>query len=222
MVVLGVLAAVVPLSQLSPLTHAIWVFVFCSLGALEIAVIVRDAEQRNKQFLQERHTQNMQVSRILESVVEIPRTTAALLQSQVDVDKATQAHLPPDSPKRRVLALAQDILRFLAARQVAEPRLPRSETWEADTEAMIRHSRETMARYLERFQVPVASIRHEFANQGVTNKKLEDYYEYPTNPLGVQAVAEGLIALAEQLPDTPSGGDVEQRNNVHDGPDAVR
>lgn len=105
----------------------------------------------------------------------------------------------PESLKRRSLILSNEILRFLTNRQANEPQLFRPETWQQDTNRMIKYSQQTMSLYSEKYALRVIAIRNEFADKGYQDSELDRSYEHPTNPIGIRIIAERIGALAEGI-----------------------
>jgi len=101
--------------------------------------------------------------------------------------------------KERAKELSKEILEFLADRERSAPRLPQKETWNIDTELMLRHLKETMNQYSIKFASRVITIRNEFSSLGLIDEELDKFYEHPTNFIGIRIIGERLGALAEQL-----------------------
>ena len=101
--------------------------------------------------------------------------------------------------KVRAKNLSKEILEFIADRERSGFRLPRKETWDLDTELMIREHTETMSQYSTKFGSRVIAVRDELAKNGLKDKELDSFYEHPTNAIGIRIVGERIGALAEKL-----------------------
>jgi len=188
--ILGALAFLVPTlaEPMSPREKAIWSGVFFVVAYVEIVAIKRDRQKQREQF-----------ERIQGRFTELQTVIVAEMRTRVRLDAATAAHVPEASLKRRGLTLSDEILRFLLDRQRDAVPLPRMGTWEQDAGAMIAYSEGTMALYSQRFGARVIAMRNELADAGLTDPELDQFYEHPTNPIGIRIVAERLGALAERL-----------------------
>ncbi len=63
----------------------------------------------------------------------------------------------------------------------------------------ISYSSETVGHYYSEFEAKVAQYRQEYLKRGIVNKDVNDLYTTPTNPIGIQNIANGLNDLAAQL-----------------------
>lgn len=130
--------------------------------------------------------------------IDEPTVTASLkLSESLAVKKIPGT---PESLKERVKALSTSMLRFLLERAQGEPSMPRRETWSDDVERQIKYSRETMRLYSLSFGSRVIASRNALAEHGLVDTQLDQLYEFPTNPIGIQIVGERLGALTERLP----------------------
>lgn len=202
-VILAVLAAVTALPgvtrQLNPKEskwggwlHALAIFIFCSLAALEMAVI----DNSNK--VNENHFQ---------FIVQSFKDTQDLIKAS-QTAQARVAALPKLLPKGAspnlelklaATKLSAEILQFLTDRQAGEPPLPRANTWDQDTQALIRYMEQTVSLESQLFGSRIIAIHDELAKQGLRDGQLDSFYEHPTNPIGIRIVGERIGALAERI-----------------------
>jgi len=103
--------------------------------------------------------------------------------------------------KRESQQLSQDILQFLSDRQRLEPELvPTKKQRRKQTNDLIRHGRETVTLHHQRFGSRVISVYEHLRERGYSDKRVDTYYEHPTNELGIRELAQRLGALADLLP----------------------
>jgi hypothetical protein len=100
------------------------------------------------------------------------------------------------SLKKRSLNLANDILKFSHRKFDFEE----SPDFQKQSQDYDKYANETMRLYKESFELQVFKIHDEFKNKGLINKQLDNFYQYPTNPLGIEEVAKGIITLSDELP----------------------
>ncbi|MGV9142041.1 MAG: hypothetical protein ACOC1X_03795 [Promethearchaeota archaeon] len=100
--------------------------------------------------------------------------------------------------KMETKKLFKNIYLFLREREANEPEID-FDNWEESTKRQIVYSRETMNLYKSNFHFEVISIREEYAKRNVTSETLDTYYRHPTNPIGIEQVAYGLVELANKL-----------------------
>jgi hypothetical protein len=90
------------------------------------------------------------------------------------------------------------IFEFLGKREQDSPPVTfRSTHWEEDSETYTKYLFETVARYHQEFGAKVESLRNQLDKRGMTTPTIEIYYEHPTNPLGIRALAQSLGALGQ-------------------------
>ena len=99
------------------------------------------------------------------------------------------------------LKLSEDLSEFLRVRQLDEPQILYDD-WENSTNRMIQYSQETMNLYYRDYAPRVADIRQEFIERGITDEEFDRLYEYPTNQLGLQALALKIVELSLTLEET--------------------
>lgn len=95
-------------------------------------------------------------------------------------------------------ALAKEISRYVADRNIDRPGTD-FQNFDESVTKQLAHSSETLGYYYTDFQPRVAQYRAEFRKRGLTNEDVERFYEFPTNPIGIQMVANGLVDLVSQL-----------------------
>jgi hypothetical protein len=180
-----------------------WTILVFTLVCLEIRVAYQQRDKHDLELLQNRqqadNDRNLDQDRfekVLARFDELQKTQVALNQSAA---RLIQSNAPQESLKQRALRLSNEVLRFLVERQANEVPLPRAETWDRDTQAMIGYMQQTMALYSERFGARVIAIRNELATEGLRDQELDRFYEHPTNPIGIRIVGERIGALAQQL-----------------------
>jgi len=100
--------------------------------------------------------------------------------------------------KEQTETLYEDIMNFVKEREANEPQIDYNK-WEESTNALIKYSQETMGLYDVKFGSRVVAIREEYVKLGIKSDRLDQFYEHPTNPLGIREVALGLAELAAKL-----------------------
>ena len=109
--------------------------------------------------------------------------------------------LPGSRLEEETISLYEDIMTFVKEREVSEPSID-FDKWEESTDMLIKYSRETMGLYDVKFGSRVVAIREEYLKLGIRSDRLDQFYEHPTNPLGIREVALGLAELAAELSTT--------------------
>ncbi len=191
---LGLLVAVVSLFRPTERRwfKALLIFFFFSLTVVEMVVLKHQQDVSQGQY-----------TALLTHFQQVETTLNSLLVAQqrlARIEARPKAITPESTLKQRAATLSVDILNFLVQRNSNEPSLPRPETWGQDTDRMLRYFKGTMDLYSKQFGARVIAIRNQFAQQGLTDKELDQFYEHPTNPIGIRIVGERIGALAEQLP----------------------
>jgi hypothetical protein len=100
--------------------------------------------------------------------------------------------------KRKAKILSTELFQFLAEWQAKEPPSPKRETWNEDTDKMLRHYSEMMLQYSTKFSGRVVALHDQLVELGVRHQDVDRTYQHPTNPLGVGALAQGFGAIAER------------------------
>lgn len=110
--------------------------------------------------------------------------------------------------KKATEEVYQDIMSFCRERKTTEPDIPfhysddnedfgkNRDEWLRET---TRHSRTTTGLYQEKFGPRVQDLINEYRKRGIDVDSVTSYHQHPTNPLGVEAVANDLLALTENL-----------------------
>jgi hypothetical protein len=70
--------------------------------------------------------------------------------------------------------------------------------WTAGSETIARSTR-IMDRYRERFENDIVGLVEVLMGRGIHDPELERRYQHPTNPLGIQSVAQRLSAVSRRL-----------------------
>ncbi len=71
--------------------------------------------------------------------------------------------------------------------------------WDKDTKNLINYSYDSQITYNKRFLSEVIRIKQEFQKRNLTDQQLDQFYDKPTNPIGMQIVAGRLLELANRL-----------------------
>lgn len=101
--------------------------------------------------------------------------------------------------KDQALDVARNLMDLVQTRQSSEPAFSFDRFHESSA-ALIRHSQETQNLYVRDFAGKIAFLRQELIKRNLQDKELDNFYEHPTNYIGLRNVAMRLAALAEQLP----------------------
>jgi len=215
----GVLAIVVTFhTPRSTVGKIAWLLIFAGLGITAIVasiaqqnlVVKKEEEQRKSQdqmtkdfaYMQGQMTALVRFTSKPAPPNEEARRLALVLErleSEIRSGRRSEQADPKLNLKKRGLILSSEILRYLGDREKAAPPLPRRETWQEDTDKIIRYFQETMSIYSQKFAGRVLAIHNEFAELGLRTEELDRFYEHPTNPLGVKAVGEQIGALSERI-----------------------
>jgi len=100
--------------------------------------------------------------------------------------------------KNETIILHKDIMNFLKERNTDQPQTD-FDNWKESTNNYLKYSSNTMNLYNEKFGWRVTVIRQEYIIRGIQNKNLDQYYTHATNPLGIEAIAYGLVDLVGKL-----------------------
>lgn len=95
-------------------------------------------------------------------------------------------------------ALAKEISQYIQDRKTTELALDFSRFNES-VEQMTSYTSETVGYYYSEFQPKTVQYRQEYLKRGLKNKDVDDLYNNPTNPIGIQSIASGLNDLSAQL-----------------------
>jgi len=76
----------------------------------------------------------------------------------------------------------------------------KQKAWGEHTKQIVGSGNETVGIYNREYYPEVSRIRQEFANRNVSDPELDIWYANPTNPLGIEDVAQKLLELANKLP----------------------
>ncbi len=176
----------------------IWTIAIFALMALEVYAISADRRAQNKELSADRETQVKRFEQtmkrfddVISHFAELQRTTIASYRASAQVQMTKG--LPETSLKRRATTLSAQILKFVTDRQAGQPPLPRPETWDQDTRAMTSYFNQTVALYSEAFGAKVIAIHDEFARLGLRDSELDQFYEHPTNPIGMGSLENVLV-----------------------------
>ncbi len=113
--------------------------------------------------------------------------------------------------KEQSLDLAKQLILLVNERQANDPLIDfqnwdkswdeftKNEKWYEYTKRLIRYNQETNNIYFRDYAPKVAKLREEFLKRGLIDKKLDMFYERPTNYIGLQIVAFRLAGLANKL-----------------------
>jgi hypothetical protein len=113
-------------------------------------------------------------------------------------------HAKPDSNliKKQLMVntdtLAKEIITFINKRRMNEPNTD-SKHWDESIQIQIQYSKETMMIYKTKYYPRVLSCREDFLKRNLNDADLDRLYDQPTNPIGIELVANGLLHLAAKL-----------------------
>lgn len=100
--------------------------------------------------------------------------------------------------KEQALDVARNLMDLVQTRQSSEP-IFSFERFREFSNTISRHSQETQNLYAKEFAGKIAFLRQELLKRNLQDKELDNFYEHPTNYIGLRNVAMRLAALAEQL-----------------------
>lgn len=103
--------------------------------------------------------------------------------------------------KQRAVSLSNEIFAFMRTSRAGEPPLARPETWEADTDKIVKYFQDTMVEFSVTYLGRVKALCMQLAERGLGDQSFQSNCKGPiVNTLGIQEIAGQLAALAEQLP----------------------
>ncbi len=107
-------------------------------------------------------------------------------------------YLSDQQLRAQVLSLASEITAFADEqnRQMPQEGKP---NWDAYTRRLAQINQEALALYSQRYAIRLAFARKEFARRGLHDENLDKFYQRPETPMIINAVAERLRFLANQL-----------------------
>lgn len=121
-----------------------------------------------------------------------------------DVGAALRSQQLTDAQLRdKSLETARSLIEFAELRRASEPQIDFNNFRESSNRQS-QHVMATQDQYAARFYGQVAMLRAEFKKRGKSDADLDHLYQYPTNYLGLRAVAQALGAFGEQLPKKPA------------------
>lgn len=94
--------------------------------------------------------------------------------------------------------LAKVMSNYVKDRNISEPQMD-FDNFNLSVSQSMSYNQETIGYYYSNFYTKIASLRQEYLKRGIHNDDLEQLYKNPTNPLGLQAVANGINEMAAQL-----------------------
>ena len=100
--------------------------------------------------------------------------------------------------KNQALSLAKQLMDFVQIRQDAEPPFT-FERFEESSSLLIKHSQTTQNLYARDFAGQLANLRIELIKRGLQDRELDQFYQHPTNYIGLRILAMRLAALGEQV-----------------------
>jgi hypothetical protein len=107
--------------------------------------------------------------------------------------------------KKQALELANRLFSFAGDRILNDPsknnigEVNKSQ-WGENTKRMVNYSQETTEIYNTRYLSEVIRTKQEFSKRNLTDPQLDQFYDRPTNPIGIQIVATRFLELANRLP----------------------
>lgn len=99
---------------------------------------------------------------------------------------------------RRAQGTAAQLVDFAQARAQLTERRP-DESFDQYSRRVSAENAETQSLYSKQFYGQVAQLREEFAQRGVRDQELDQFYREPNVPIGIREVGERLSALADTV-----------------------
>jgi hypothetical protein len=99
---------------------------------------------------------------------------------------------------RRAQGTAAQLVDFAQARAQLMQRRP-NESFDQYSQRVSAENSETQSLYLKQFYGQVAQLREEFAQRGVKDQELDQFYREPNVPIGIREVGERLSVLAARV-----------------------
>jgi len=137
-----------------------------------------------RSIYRERAEQKTQFNYLISHVTQSVDTAAAAIISELKELKA--AILPKvasqrsqtgvakiENPGTEAIELYNEIHQFLLHRQMDEPPMPKSETWDYDVRRMEKHIQETIELYSAKYQNEITKVRDKLATAGIVNDDLD-------------------------------------------------
>jgi hypothetical protein len=201
-VILAVVAAVLPLvrGEMSAKEKAVWTLAFFAVAVVEIVALKRDREKSQHQFTEQQAQRTAEFRQVMDRFTELQATTLSAIQSANRLAAAPQ--FPAANLKRRALALADEIMRFLVDREKDAPWQQGPEVAvHTDPAVIVNWMNSIVLDYQQKFAAQVQEIRDELLQAGHTSERLDRFARTAINPRSIRIVAEELGALAEKVPD---------------------
>ncbi|MEW6173542.1 MAG: hypothetical protein AB1510_10850 [Bacillota bacterium] len=159
-----------PVSEITKEVTGIWWIAYIVFGALAIIGLANFAEALQK------------LHKFVSDIV-----------SHVKGKRLTDAEL-----KNKAQETARSLMEMVQARQNSEPDFD-FDRFQESSNVLIKHSQETNNVYYRDFAGTVANLREEFLKRNIKDHELDQFYEHPTNYIGLRIVAIRLAAMAEKL-----------------------
>lgn len=207
---IAILAAVTIALQLlrpnmTPEEKAAWIALILVVVSLEIASIYRERRKQDAAYRKDSNERTAQFRSLIDHITERSNTSSAAIIAVLNLraktsEKTITATATIHNPWNDAATLSSEILQFLVRRQSGEPPLPKSETWDQDTQRMITYLRETVGQYDVNFSNRVAQVREDLAKQNVTDAEFDMYRQNVVNPLQIRMLAQKLGEMSARRP----------------------
>lgn len=100
--------------------------------------------------------------------------------------------------KKQSSQLARELMDFVQSRQASEPPFA-FESFKESSNALVRHSQETQNLYARDFAGKIGWLRQELIKRKLQDQEFDQFYEHPTNYIGLRILAMRLASLGEQV-----------------------
>ena len=186
------------------LKFLLWIIFIGSVASWIAAGIMMEIDNNKR-----READNKKIDRIIESynnfvgmwnTSTLPKQSLVISRNE-DKSDIKKSHPENEELKIRANQLSKEMLEFIVVRQQYAPRIPNNqEEWNRDVEKIHSYFKETMSQYSLRFNTRVIAMRNELADKGLKDDSLDSVFDKPGNAMSIRFIAEGIKALANQLP----------------------
>jgi hypothetical protein len=108
--------------------------------------------------------------------------------------KLTNAQL-----REQAMQLSNDINFFVQDRMENEPQIDYN-NWQDSVNKLTQYSQASVTLYFVKYNQRLADVRQEFILRKITDTDFEQFYNLPTNYIGMQIVSQRLSIMIAQLP----------------------
>lgn len=140
------------------------------------------------------------VGALIAGLIQPPMTRFSNHMTDVLVGKFGSKNMDDEELQKETERLYQDIMSFYRERKRAEP--PIETSWDDRDRYIDRsrnHTADTIGMYRERFGPRVQKILNEYRKGDIDVSDVEQRHKRPTNPLGIEEIANELLSLTEKL-----------------------